>query len=384
MPITKKINPDLWKLPKWKDIPINEINMKSVFEDILRLMKKLLILPEEIYYKILSLWIISTWKTGYWSSVGFPIFEGEFNTGKTTALDFICELGYWMIHSAGTTFPAMVRATHFHNAGLCIDEASDRLNPKFETGREMLNFVKPSYRKGSVYTVADKEDPNEMLCYNNFGFKCFAGEKNFTSALKSRSIEITMEEGNPEIPSLKYVQNELDDIQTILLNYRYKMGNPPDLGIDFCLKGRLREIYESIIATGMHIGIDTGDVIDFAEDIKKERDQDLKDTFEYEILTVVKKLSYKDKQSKISGEYDAPDYLEYKEILKNIYSDFEGKDKDDRKKISANLGYSIKNNLHLKKKKLGGGMVLILNDKKNMRRLNYLYKKYNILEGFSE
>lgn len=375
--VTKKINPDLWKLPKWQDIPVEDLDMLNTYNDTIALIKQLLILPDEILYKILTLWIISTWKTGHWDAVAFPIFRGEYNTGKSTALDIIRELGYRMIHSAGTTFPAMVRGTHFHHAGLLIDEASDRLDRRTETGREMLNFVKPSYRKGSVYTVADKEDQEKMLCYRNFGFKAFAGERDFDPALLSRAVDFIMQEDYPEIPSIKYVQDELDILQTKFLNYRYKTTDPPDLGMDFCLQGRLREIFESIIATGRHIGLDVEDIIEYAKSIKQEREEELLGTIEYDVLTAIKNLSCHDVQSKITEETDAPEHILYTDIFKEVHSNYEDFDKEERKKKGARIGYTIKD-LHLKKKRLGSGMALILNDKKNMRRLDYLYKKYKV------
>ena len=373
-PVTKTINPDLWKLPIWTDI---NPDMNKAYNKTIDVIKKVLVLPEEIWYKILTLWIFSTWKTGYWNTVGFPIFRGEYNTGKTTALDVICNLGYRMIHSAGTTFPAMVRATHFHHAGLCVDEASARLDPRTETGREMLNFVKPSYRKGSVYTVADKEDQEKVICYNNFGFKAFAGERDFNPSLLSRAFDIIMQEDYPQVPSIQYVQDDLNKIQTHLLNYRYKTDNPPDLGMDFCLQGRLRETYESIIATGMHIGIDVQDIIEHAKSIKQERENDLLGTVEYDVLTAIYTLSCHDVQSKLTEQIDAPEYVLYTDIFKEIYPNHEDFDKDERKRKGARIGYVIKN-LHLKNKRMGSGKALILNDKKNMRRLDYLYKKYKV------
>jgi hypothetical protein len=375
--ITDTIDMDLWKLPIWEDISAEDLDMLGIYDDALTLIKKILILPEEIHYKIFTLWIISTWKTGHWSSVGFPIFRGEYNTGKTTALDIIRELGYRMIHSAGTTFPAMVRATHYHHAGLLIDEASDRLNPKTESGREMLNFVKPSYRIGSRYTAADKEDPKKINSYKNFGFKSFAGERNFDLALLSRSVDFVMQEDYPEIPNLKYVKNKLDKIQTELLNYRYKTDAPPDLGIDFVLKGRMREVFESIIATGNHIGEDVEDIIQYAKNLIKEREEELQGTIEYDILTAIRKLSYEDTQSKITEENDAPEYLPYKDIFEKIHPNHAEMDEKERNRKSARLGYIFKK-LILKTKRLGIGTVLVLNDAKNHRRLNYLYKKYKV------
>ena len=376
--ITKIINQDLWKLPYWKDIPVEDLDMLNTYNDTIEIVKKLLVLPDDTLYKIFTLWIISTWKTGHWDAVAFPIFRGEYSTGKTTALDIIRELGYRMIHSAGTTFPAMIRGTHYYQAGLLIDEASDRLDRRTETGRELLNFVKPSYRRGSVYTVADKEDQEEMLCYKNFGFKAFAGERHFDPALLSRGIDFVMQEDYPEIPSIKYVQDELNNLQTKFLNYRYKTTAPPDLGMDFCLRGRLRETFESIIATGMHIGLNVDDIIEYAKSIKQEREEELLGTIEYDVILAINKLSQQDIQSTITGETDAPEHILYTDIFKEVFPDYEEFDKGERKKKGAKIGYTIKN-LHLKKKRLGIGTVLVLNDNKNSRRLNYLYKKYKLV-----
>lgn len=374
--VTKSINQNPWKLPKWKDILIEDLNMTQVYEDALLLIKKCVVFTDEILYKIFVLWVISTWKTGYWNTVAFLIFRGEYNTGKTTALDIIRELAYRMIHTAGTTFPAMIRATHCYNAGLLIDEANDRLNGKSDTGKELLNFVKSSYRKGSKYTVADKDNPEGILCYTNFGFKAFAGEQTFNPALFSRSMDFVMQEEQPEIPSIKYVQNELDDIQTKLLNYRYKTNDPPDLGRDFRLKGRSREIFESIIATGMHININVEDIIEYAENLKKEKEDDLKGTIEYDILLAIKQLSCNTVQSKITMSEDAPEHLLYSCIFDRMYPDNDYLDKDERAKKIQQIGYALKR-LHLKTKRMNIGTVLVLNDEKNSRRLTYLYKKYH-------
>jgi hypothetical protein len=375
--ITKSILADLWKLPKWKDIPAQDLNMVDVYENTLSVIKKCIVFTDEILYKILTLWLISTWKTGNWNTVAFLIFRGEYNTGKTTAFDIIRELGYRIIHAAGTTFPAMVRATHYHNAGLLIDEASDRLDGKTDIGKELLNFVKPSYRKGSKYIVADKDSPEGLLCYNNFGFKAFAGEQTFNTALFSRSIDFVMQEEEPEIPNIKYVQNELDEIQTKLLNYRYKTDSPPDLGMDFCLKGRLREIFESIIATGMHINIDVEDIIKYATNLKQEKIDDLKGTIEYDVLLAIKQLSSISVQSPVTMSEDAPEHLLYSGIFKQMYPDNESMERDEKLKKTQRIGYVLRG-LHLKTKRMGIGTVLILNDEKTRKRLTYLYKKYQM------
>ncbi len=376
---TNEINTDLWKLPIWKDD--KDLNMFEVYDELLKIWKRCVVFPEEIFYKIFTLIVISTWKTGYWTSFGFPILLGDPDSGKTRVLDLMRELGYRMIHSAGTTFPAMVRATHFHQAGLLIDEASDRLNPKTESGREMLNFVKPSYREGSRYTAADNNDPEKINSYRNFGFKAFAGERSFTASLISRSITVIMQQADPEIPELYYIQDELNNLQTKLLNYRYKTGPPTDLGMDFVLKGRLREVFGPIISTAMHIGRPYEDIIDFALNIKKEQQEDLIGTLENDILKIIK--GSEEKQTTIDGQLleDAPEYIYYKDLLEKLYPEIDvldGKEKvEEKRNKGQQIGYAIRR-LRLKTKKLHGQNIIPLNNKQNINRLKYLYRKYGM------
>jgi len=362
--VTKKINTDLWKLPKWKDIPNDEIDMQGLYSDLLDLSKRCIIFVEEILYKIFVLWIISTWKTGVWNTVCFPTFLGLINSGKSKCLDFIRETGYRMLHCSGVTFPAMVRASHFYQAGILIDEVQNKLNPRDEKGREYIDFIKPSYRKGSKYTVADKEDQEQLISYNNFGFKAFAGEKGFDAGLMDRTILFEMEQDYPDITNFAEAQTDFNQIQTRLLNYRYKLNDPEPMknGI---LRGRTKEIYECIISTGKNIGIKVDDVIKYAKGIEIEKQDDLIGTIEWEILE-----SIKNKECNETLD-DAPEEIRYNDILDSI-----GWEND--RKHSQRLGYYVSKSLRLKTKRKNYGTVILLNDPKNNRKLKYLYRRFKV------
>lgn len=372
--VTKTINPDMWKLPNWKDIPIEELDMKKVYDDMLALVKSCVVFPESIHYKLFVLWIISSWKVENWRSVGFLIFKGPDNSGKTRALELIREMGYRMVHCAWITFPAIRRLTHFHNAGLLIDDMSSKLDRGRKSGREMLDFTENSYRKGAIYIDADEGSKKGMRTYKTFGFKAFTGERNFDAALLSHAIDILMHHDYPEIPKLSYVQDELDRIQTTLLNYRHKTGIPPELGQDFILRGKSREIFEPIISTGMHIGITVDDVIKYALNREGEKEEEFRSTLEWVVLNGIKEIE-KNPQYHIGGEHDSLEYVSYGDICKRI----SGKigDEGDMQKTHQQIGYTI-NRLQLKKKRTRKGAIIPINDPKNRRRLDYLYKRYRI------
>jgi len=367
--ITKSINPDLWTLPRWKDIPVEELDMLGVYDEMIKLTKKTIIFSDEIYYKIFVLWIISSWKRDSWNTVGFLIFRGLISSGKTRALDLIRELGYRMIHTSGITFAAMLRVSHNYGAGVLIDEIDNKIDYRTESGRAMIDFLKPSYRKGSTYTVAHKDDQDETKTYKNFGLKAFAGEKGgYDAAMFSRAIDFQMEQDYPEIDDLDNVNDEFSRLRTILLNYRYKTNDPPKLKDVEGLKGRDREIFSPLIRTCEHIGIKTDDILEFIQTTTKEKQDEMKNSDEYLILLTIKNFS----QGTLD---DAPETISYSNISKEC--GWSGDSETDQKKRQK-LGYIFKKKLILKTRRRNNGMVLLLNDSKNMRKLAMLYRRYHL------
>lgn len=363
--VTDMINPDLWKLPKWEDIFVEDLDMPNTYNNLIELLKKTIVFIEEIQYKLFALWLISTWKLESWNAVGSPFFVGLVDSGKTKGLDIIRELGWRIIHATNTTFPAMVRATHYHNAGILLDEIEHKLNPKTERGQEMLDFVKPGYRKGSKYMVADKDNPKRIISYNNYGFKGYAGEILRDKGMLSRCIQFEMEKDYPEIEDITKIQVELDRIQTILLNYKYKTTNPPELPEDFSLHGRIREIFECIIRTGMHIGIDTSDIMEYAQSYEKEQIVEFQNSIEREILEII----YNFETSETLD--DAPELIKLIDICNKLGW---GDNKEKQR-----LGYILRGKtMGIQTFHTREGKVLKYINPKTRRKLNYLYKRYGV------
>jgi len=151
------------------------------------------------------------------------------------------------------------------------------------------------------------------------------------------------------------------------LNYKYKIDDPPDLGNDFVLKGRVREIFESIISTGMHIRIPVDDVIEFAKKRSDKEKDALKDTVQYDIL-----LAIKDGQEHPFGE-DEIDRIKTDTILTEI-SWLTGDGTEDRKN-KQRLGYILKN-MGLETKRTSEGRFIYYRD--NEDRLKQLYRRFGI------
>ena len=363
--VTDEIVP-LWSLPVWKDIPVEDLDMQNTYLDLKKLLKSTLIFQEAIQYDLFALWIISTYKVERWNAIPFLIFRGLISSGKTQALELAGKLGYRLMLATGASFPAIVRASHEYNAGLLIDEIDNKIDKRTENGRNYIDFLKPSYKRGQHYFTADLNNQRKIQQYRNFGFKAFAGEKGgYDQAMFSRAIDFQMEQDYPEIYNLDKVKDEINRIKTILLNYRYKTDEPPQIDDEIRLKGRNREIFECIIATAMHIGIKHDNIIEYVEDVEKEKIEDFKSTVEWEILNAIK--NYENAETLD----DAPEIIDFKELADRLDWDYD-------RSTGQKLGYIIRKKFFLKTKRRKQGTVLLLNHKKNIRKLNYLYKRYKI------
>jgi len=357
---------ELWKLPRWKDIPVEDLDMQNTYLDLLELVKKLVIFQEEIQYKIYALWIISTYKAERWDTVPFLIFRGLISSGKTQALQVAGQLGYRLMVATGASFPAIVRASHEYNAGLLIDEIDNKIDKRTENGRAYIDFLKPSYKRGQHYFTADLNNQRKIQQYRNFGFKAFAGEKGgYDDAIFSRSIDFQMEQDYPEVANTKYVQDDIDRIQTILINYRYKMDDPPELGEKYELKGRAREVFECIIATAMHIGIDHTEILEHAKAIEKEKIEDFRNSQEWEVLKAIKE--YENAETLL----DAPEEMKFSDLVEKL-------NWQDMQRPGQKIGFILNKKFFLKTKRKRDGTVLLLNHNKNSKKLRYLYKRYDI------
>jgi len=358
---------DFWILPEYKEF--ENLDMKDVYCFMTTTIKKVLVLGEEIEYKLFTLWIISTWKVENWYYVGFPIFTGGHDCGKSTALQIIAQCGYRMFNSVNPSYAVMPRITHYHNGGLLIDEAHNTL----KIGSDKLAFIKDSYKKGSIYPVCDPNNETRIVARRNFGFKAIAGERSFDPALVTRGILFYMSKSKPELP-FQYALKDFADIRSKLLQYRLHKNEIPDLGPKYVLTGRVREVFESIIRTGIHIGIDVDDIVEYAQRQEKAELERRKRTPEYIIIKKIVDTGWFNEAAREIGHIESQ--IDIKTLFETLY-DEEEMTEEEIKNTYKKLGWTLKR-MGLSTERHSRSRYINFEDTNNNKMIKALIKTYGL------
>lgn len=348
---------ELFKIPNY--IP-KKINKQELFTKVISILKKLIVLNEEIEYKILTLWIISTWKPENWNTVGFPEFVGMYESGKTRMLETIRELGYRFVQPASCTAAVLPRLSDKYGAHLLIDEIHNiKQNPEMET------FLKTSYRRGLNYLKCDSNNDKDVVIMDNFGFKAFAGEKPFIiPSIASRCIQFKVPKAIPEVEKIEYIKGEIDELFSDLFIYRLSEDKITDLGEHHQLQGRIREIFESIVVTGLNLGISVEDVVEYALSLVKKREKDLERTDEYEIIKIIAETG------------KTSDIIYTREIIALLYGSSSGE--YEYRKDSQKLGYILRD-MGIKTLGQTYSRRIEIYDEENLEIIKNRCKRYNII-----
>ena len=346
----------------WKPIPCYSVKLEpedaSLLYDIVKLIKQCIVFDSEIEYYVFALWCMATWKYEEFDTAPYLHFIGPIESGKTRALELIDRLAYRPFECARASIASIPRIADLYHASLTIDEADTLLkNSKSETAMILKAILKAGYRRGQHYVVADKEDQKKVVSYDVFGFKAFASEQMFDTALHSRSIVFWMKEAKPEIKDLKEVEKDFDEFRYRLLCYRYENGPPhpyPENEID--LYGRIRELFMPIIRMALDFEYDIKEIIKFA---KQQKHKQLEHMYSSEYADVLSFIY------ETENRIDAPDEITLKEIGENCAL------------TPQRVGYILRD-LDLPTKRMSYGKVVDLLDTNIRKQLNYLYQKFGI------
>jgi len=256
-----------------------------------------------------------------------------------------------------------------------VDQAEFNFDTKTESGRENYSIWMCGYRKGQFYTRASQENSDDVVRKDVFGFKALASTRDFDEALSSRSIIFNMKEGDPEVKDVKMIMPEIQRVRMQLLYFHLLDESPLSEHLDAIYEcssatGRLREIYQPLIAVADFLDIDKSPIVSFIERDKIRKLKVLQESLEGQIVMAIKEMMDEGtgECSTLSGETI---YIPIKDIADRVGAD------------ARIVGRKL-NVLNLEKTKTREGRVIDLSDEKNQKQLQYLFRKYGLVTDTQE
>jgi len=341
----------------------------DVFQQILDVLKKTLYYDDEILYVIHALWIMASYRQQDFDVAPYLQFIAPVESGKTRALEVTALLSYRGVLYATISPAALCREIDKYRITACIDQAEFNLDMRNEYGRENYNIFLCGYRKGQFYTRADREKSDDVVRKDVFGFKALASTRDFDEALSSRSITFHMKKGSASVNDVNKIMGEIQRLRMQLLYLHLLDKSPLEQFIDaidkYNVDGRLREIYKPLVAVAEFLSLDTTELKEFIEEDRKRKIKELQESLEGQIVIAIKEIIDEDcASSTLTGE----------NVIISI------KDIVERTGIDARIIGRKLNVLNFEKTKTREGRVIDLSDEKNRRQLQYLFKKYGLID----
>lgn len=350
------------KIDPWTDI----------FQQIIDILKKTLYYDHDILYMIHALWIFASYRQQDFDVAPYLQFIAPVESGKTRALEITSLLSYRGVLYATISPAALCREINKYRITACVDQAEFNLDTRSEYGRENYNIFLCGYRKGQFYTRADRENSDDVVRKDVFSFKALASTRDFDEALSSRSIIFHMQKGSAHIRDVKKIMGEIQRVRMQLL-YLHLLDQSPLLqfldAIDrYNVDGRLREIYKPLVTVAEFLSLDTAELREFIEEDRKRKIKELQESLEGQIVSAIKEIIDEDcASSTLTGENVI---ISIKDIAERIDTD------------ARVVGRKL-NVLNLEKTKTREGRVIDLSDEKNRKQLQYLFKKYGLVDDHS-
>jgi len=335
---TKKLIPrDVFKT-LWWEIDKPEVDCKELFNDIVKAAKNIIEFRKPIEYKILALWIMSTWKKDRWETIPHIAFTSKFcNRGKTEAWLFTKELVWHSFDATKYNLTTIKEYADDYNAAVFIDNINSSLN------QELRTFIDCRYKR----KIDMDREPAPITYF------CINGTLELPESTYQRIISFDMPKGYSKE---KFSRTDFPGLQIRLMSYKYK-NNDPDVACHEKLKGRIAELFTPIVSVAKQVGLDVEDIIEYAEYIKSTWNDSKDETIEYKILDIIAN--------------SRKDQVTYRSIISSLGWDY--KNRSD----TIRLGSVIKK-LNIVTHKGENGRYFY-RTKENDKILNKLYIEYGLI-----
>lgn len=353
--------------PIWKEEtnPI-QCTFQEAYDEIYNYAQNHIYMPRDVYYHILTCWIMATYFQKDWEAVPYLAFIAPKKSGKTRGLDIIAETAYRGFKTSSTTPSPLFRAIQAWHITFCLDEAEYALSPKSKNSGELLPLFNDGYKKGGKVIRNEIVGDNYVpTAFDVYGFKALASTRTFIPTLFSRCIVVHMQKKKPKNKHLNYKESKKIRSMMIYLETQPLTPYNKDLSED----GRLEELFIPIYTITENTYPDRKALLD--EHIKELEAEDAEadsETFEYKIIYYINKLI------EFPLDPNDKDKIYFMSIAKNILMEEGGAwTPKTGKDMSQRLGYTLPVIGLVKEKKANRAYISV---EKNKKVLQQLYARY--------
>ena len=234
-------------MPPWhlagKPIPYGTVG--DLWRDVRQFAYDHLDVEIDALYDVFAGWVLVTWVTDQFDSVGYLHFFGPRSSGKTRGLDILNYLCFRSLESPSASGASLFRALDAYHPTFLLDEF-ELYEKQLESKAEIIGIMNAGYRRGQVVLrIAGMKSGNPILKgFKVFGPKAVSSIEALPDALRSRCIVFPMTRAYRKINVL-IDKEKAAELRSKLLQYRFDhlfdeppTGNPVDLP-----DGRLIEMY---------------------------------------------------------------------------------------------------------------------------------------------
>jgi len=238
------------------------------------------------YYDVKTCFTLATWRIEQLSTMPFLHFWGAKETGKSKGLELLCTLSYRGWLNEATTPAGLFRHAELDKPTLALDECE-----QYNRNTDFLSLLNARYRKGGVVSRLEKNGNGtyEAKYFKIFGPTILGSTRGFPPSTQSRCLIAYMERKTRDLTPFKFDKDceEAITLRGKLLQYRFDTLNQPlpEIQIKGLEATRLGELFEPLLQVSPENMKPR--LLNYAEQIKKERQREESTSRPAEILTVI-------------------------------------------------------------------------------------------------
>lgn len=314
------------------------------------------------YYDVMICFTLDTWRIEQLSTMPFLHFWGAKETGKNKGLELLCTLSYRGWLNEAITPAGMFRHAELDKPTLALDECE-----QYSRNIDFRSLLNARYRKGGIVSRLEKNGNGtyETQYFKIFGPTILGSTQGFHPSTQSRCLIAYMERKTRGLTPFKFDKNceEAITLRGKLLQYRFDTLNQslPEIQMKGLEATRLGELFEPLLQVAPENMKPR--LLNYAEQIKKERQREESTSSPAEILTAI---------VEIYNRIDAKKRLANKDLIDELNRNLE----PELLYNTRSLGWAMRELGFTSERSKGGKTRLYAIDENKLRRLCGRYQVY--------